>query len=270
MEKEFEKIDSYKFKSFAVNKNPSNVFNLKPLDENDIITKREKIIIQERTAKQRGLEIFPFIQEQKERKQILDKLQEEKYQQEISNRLKIIENDATKKGYEEGLKNAKEVITQEFQAEVEKKIEALNEMLRNVLSLREQIYDTQKDQILFLIKNLTKWIILRELKDDGKYIERLLEKLFLEIQTQQNFVVQVNQKDYEKMPGIMKVLEQKLGEFKNSRIVIDFDLPENGIIIDSEIGIIKSTLEGQFAVLDEIFGNILSDNKDSNDGTGKV
>ncbi|MFI5390343.1 MAG: FliH/SctL family protein [Bacteriovoracales bacterium] len=270
MEKEFEKINSYKFKSFAVNENPSNVFNLKPLDENDIITKREKITIQERSAKQRGLEIFPFIREQKERKELLEKLDEEKYQKEISNRLKIIEKDAIKKGHEEGLKIAKEEITREFQAEVEKKIETLNEMLKSSLSLREQIYNTQKDQMLFLIKSLTKWVILRELKDDGKYLERLLEQLFLEIQTQQNFVVQVNQKDYEKMPEIMKILEQKLGEFKNSRVVIDFELPENGVVIDSKIGMIKSTLEGQFAVLDQIFGNTLTDNKDSNDGTGKV
>jgi len=270
MEKEFEKINSYKFKSFAIDEIPSNVFNLKPLDENDIIKKSKKITIQEKTAKQRGLEIFPFIREQKERKQILENLEEEKYQKEISNRLKIIEKDAIKKGHEEGLKIAKEEITKEFQVEVEKKIEAINEMVRNALSLRQQIYDTQKDQILFLIKSLTKWIILRELKEDGKYIERLLEKLFLEIQTQQNFVVQVNQKDFEKMPEIMKILEQKLGEFKNSRVVIDFELPENGVIIDSENGIIKSTLNGQFTVLDEIFGNILSTNKDSNDGTGKV
>ncbi len=270
MEKEFEKFDSYKFKSFAVDENPSNVFNLKPLDENDILKKTEKITIQERSAKQRGLEIFSFIREQKERKQLLEKLEEERFQQEISKRLKIIEKDAIKQGYEEGLKIAKEEITKKFQAEGEKKIEILNEMLKNALGLREQIYNTQKDQIIFLIKSLTKWVILRELKDDGKYLERLLEKLFLEIQTQQKFVVQINQKDYEKMPGILKILEQKLGEFKNSRVVIDFELPENGVIIDSENGIIKSTLDGQFAVFDEIFGNDIATKKESNDGTGKV
>ncbi len=255
MEKQFEKITSYQFKNFLEEESQSNVFKIRNFEQEEI-ENIKKISFQEKFTKEKGLEIFPFIREQKERKEILNKLNEQKYQEEITSRLRVIQEESIKKGYEEGLKIARDEVSQEFEKNVKEKIELLNEILRNALKLREEIYNNQKDQILFLIKSLTKWVILRELKDDGQYLGKLLEKLFQEIQTQQNFVLQVNKKDFDKIPDVMKILEEKLGEFKNSRVVIDFDLPENGVIIDSENGIIKSTLESQFLVLDEIFGPI--------------
>jgi len=269
MEKESEKITPYSFKTFGDQDGFKNVYKLKPLDGLDYKEKEEKIIFQENLSKKGGLEVFPFVQEQRERKEILSKINEEKYEQEISNRLKKIEKEHIEKAYQEGLKIAKEEVAKEFQNGVEKKIESINEMLRNALNLREEIYKTQKDQILFLIKSLTEWVILRELKDDGKYLEKLLEKLFSEVQTKQNFAIQVSQKDFESMPEVMEILQKKMGEFKNSRVIIDYDLPERGVVIDSENGIVKSTLEGQFAVLDEIFGNILPLNKEIKNGTGE-
>lgn len=270
MEKELEKIVSYSFKTFGVEDEFQNVYKLKELPGLDFKNREKKISVQEQLSKNSGLEIFPFIQEQKERKEIISKINEEKYQEEINNRLKKIEKEYIDRAYQEGLKIAKEEVLREFQKEAEKKIDALNEILRNALNLRDEIYTAQKDQILFLVKSLTKWVILRELKDDGKYLEKLLEKLFSEVQTKQNFAIQVSQKDFEKMPEVMEILQKKMGEFKNSRVIIDFDLPEKGVVIDSENGIVKSTLEGQFAVLDEIFGKISPPNEETKNGTGKT
>lgn len=269
MEKEIEKIEPYAFKTFGMEDDLGNVYKLKPLEGADFKKRVEKVTFQEQLTKKGELKIFPFIQEQKERKDILNKIDEERYQNEINERLKKLEKEYIEKAYQEGLKIAKEEVLKEFQKDVEKKIDSLNEMLRDALNLREEIYKNQKDQILFLIKSLTKWVILRELKDDGKYLEKLLEKLFSEVQTKQNFAIQVSQKDFESMPEIMDILQKRMGEFKNSRVIIDYDLPEKAIVIDSENGIVRSTLEGQFAVLDEIFGKNLSTNEEIKNGNGE-
>jgi flagellar assembly protein FliH len=269
MEKEFDKITPYSFRPFGGEDNLNNLFEFKKLEIVGAKPKVEKIFFKETSAKKGELEMFPFIAEQKERKEVISKINEEKFQQEVNNRLKKIEKENFEKAYEEGLKIAKEEVKKEFEAEFSKKIESLNEILKNALDLRDEIFEDQKGQIIFLIKSLTKWVIMRELTDDGKYLEKLLEKLLTEIQAKQNFVIQVSQKDFDKMPEIIKTIEQKMGEFKNSRLAVDFDLPENGIVIDSENGMIKATLEGQFTVLDEIFGKNLLSNKELTDGTGK-
>ena len=254
MEKETGKISSYAFKQFLENEENNNVFQFKNLGQREEVSKKtERIYLQEELKKEGKLGMFPFITEQKDRKEILSKINEEKYQLEITNRLKIIEKEYIKRAYEEGLKIARTDLSKEFEEEVGKKLDSLTEMLRNALSLRDEIFRDQKDQIIFLIKSLTKWVIIKELKDDGRYLEKLLEKLIEEIQAKQNFVIQVSQKDFEKTTEILKNLEKKMGEFKNSRVIVDYDLPENGIVIDSENGMIKSTLDGQFKVLDELF-----------------
>jgi flagellar assembly protein FliH len=269
MEKQAEKITPYRFKTFGDEEKLHNLFEFKKLEKGKFKRNVEKILFQEELTKKGELEMFPFIKEQNERKEVISKINEEKFQQEVNNRLKKIEKEYIDKAYEEGLKIAREEVKKEFEIEFSKKIESLNEMLKSALDLRDEIFENQKGQIIFLIKSLTKWVIMRELTDDGKYLEKLLEKLLTEIQAKQNFIIQVSQKDFEKMPEIIKIIEQKMGEFKNSRLAVDFDLAENAIIIDSENGMIKATLEGQFAVLDEIFGKNLSFNKELNDGTGK-
>lgn len=269
MEKEFEKITPYSFKAFGGDEKLNNLFEFKKLEKDGVKSKVEKIVFQEKLSKKGELEMFPFISEQRNRKEVISKINEEKFQQEINSRLKKIEKENIEKAYVEGLKIAREEVKKEFEIEFSKKIESLNEILKNALDLRDEIFENQKGQIIFLIKSLTKWVIMRELTDDGKYLEKLLEKLLTEIQAKQNFVIQVSQKDFDKMPEIIKTIEQKMGEFKNSRLAVDFDLPENGIVIDSENGMIKATLEGQFAALDEIFGKNLLSNKELIDGTGK-
>ena len=107
-----------------------------------------------------------------------------------------------------------------------------------------------------MIRNMTKWIILRELKEDGAYLERLLEKLIIELQARQNLLIQVNKNDFSHMPEILQVVQQRLGTLNNVRLEVDFDISPNGITIESENGIITGTLETQFKNLDKLFESV--------------
>ena len=103
------------------------------------------------------------------------------------------------------------------------------------------------------ILNLTKWVILRELKDDGEYVHRLLEKLITEIQTKSNILIQIDERSFRDMPDILEVVEERLGSLSNVRLEKDFDIDGPGIVLESDNGIINGTLKEQFNNLDKLF-----------------
>ncbi len=122
---------------------------------------------------------------------------------------------------------------------------------------QEEILSNQKEEMYHLLKNLAKWIVLRELNNDGKYIERLLEKLLLEMQVRNNLLIQVNAAEFSQMPEVLEYIQGRLGEMKNVRVEIDSSVKTKGIVIESENGIINATLEEQFKSLDKLFEDVL-------------
>ena len=136
-------------------------------------------------------------------------------------------------------------------------------MINDVLKTQEDILNSQKKQIYETVKNLTKWIILRELSDDGRYLERLLIKLIKELQTTSKLQVKVNQKYFEDMPDILEVVQSQLGELDSVRVEVDYDIDSPGFIVECENGIINGTLEQQYKALDKLFESVgLSDGEE--------
>jgi len=95
------------------------------------------------------------------------------------------------------------------------------------------------------------------LKEDGAYVERLLEKLLLEMQARQNLLIQVSQNDFKSMPEVLQHVQSRLGELKNVRVEIDSDIHSKGMIIQSDNGIVNATMEEQFKNLDKVFEDVL-------------
>ena len=190
----------------------------------------------------------------------INKLEEEEFERrvedEVHRRVSLIEEDAFNKGFEEGVNQGKEEVYQQTIAATEEKLEALTEMISEALQMKAEIVENQKIEIYETIRNLTKWVILRELKDDGQYVERLLEKLIVEMQTKSNILIQVNKNHFEGMEEILAHIEQKVGTLSNVRIESDFDINDQGIIIESENGIINGTMEQQFKNLDKLFESV--------------
>src|SRR5690606_28972709 len=123
---------------------------------------------------------------------------------------------------------------------------------------QEEILLAQKKEMYHLLRNLSKWIILRELKDDGQYVERLLEKLLYETQSRNNLLIQVNSQDFAQMEDVLAHLQAKLGELKNVRVEIDPHVLTRGIVVESENGIINATMEEQFKSLDKLFDEVIA------------
>ncbi|MGZ3786885.1 MAG: FliH/SctL family protein [Bacteriovorax sp.] len=259
-------VTDYKFHNFSdedIEANKVTLFEFKPLLSNaQTIAKKEfqKIIKDERThAKHSQFKINPIVEKYRGLKDQEEQEYQEAVEKEVARRISEIQDDAFKAGFEEGVNQGREEIFNEMRSVVDQKLENFSQMVTEVLKTQEDIVTRQKKEIYHLLKNLSKWIILRELKDDGTYVERLLEKLLLEIQARQNLLIQVNSNDFSGMPEVLTHVQSRLGELKNVRVEIDSAIASKGMIIESDNGIINASMEEQFKSLDKLFEDVLVD-----------
>ena len=263
MAEQKETIENYEFQSFTTSHAKNGEvedFSFQDLaDISPALAKKNsnRAKLERFSAEEKNFVISPIV---KEHRGLLDQEKEERESKilgEVSRRVETIKEQAYEEGFQEGVEAGKQDVFNQTKAESEDKLNILGEMINEVLVVKESIITNQKDEIYKLVRNLTKWIILRELKDDGEYITRLLEKLIVEAQTNSNLLIQVNQKQFDLMPEVLESVEAVLGKLDNVRVEVDYDISEQGIVIDSDNGIIKGTLEQQFSHLDKLFHSVL-------------
>ena len=264
MVKQITGVEEYKFKNFTDEDSEPDrvtVFEFKPLfGAGHAIAKSEfqKVIKEERTfAKQSQFKVNPIVEKYRGLKDQEEQEYLEAVEKEVVRRISEIQDEAFKAGFDEGVNQGREEIFNEMRSVVDQKLDNFTQMVTEVLKTQDDILAQQKKEIYVLLKNLTKWIIIRELKEDGKYIERLLEKLLLEIQARNNLLIQVNPTDFGGMPEILAHVQSRLGELKNVRVEIDSAILTSGMIVESDNGIINATMEEQFTSLDKLFEDVL-------------
>jgi flagellar assembly protein FliH len=265
MVKALGEVTEYQFHSFnEVEEGADSVklFEFKPLlSAAQTVEKSEfqKIIKNEREhAKSTQFKVNPIVEKFRGLRDQEDREYEDRVEVEVKRRIQEIQDEAFKNGFEEGVNQGREEVFMQMRNSVDQKLENFSQMITAVLSTQEDILANQKTEMYHLLRNLSKWIVLRELQDDGKYIERLLEKLLLEMQVRNNLLIQVNPEDFSTMPEVLEHLQARLGDMKNVRIEIDSSVTTRGIIVESENGIINATMEEQFKSLDKLFEDVLS------------
>ena len=181
--------------------------------------------------------------------------EEEIIEQEIQKRLEGVREEAFEKGYQEGKVKGENDVYEQSRTDAREKLDRLGEMIEEVLKSKIKLIKEEKSQICGLLQALTKWIILRELHNDGDYLKRLLDALSQEIGNGSELVVYVDEKNFKDMPEFIDYTKEKLSAFKNVKVEVGYDMDGPGIIICSESEIISGTLEDQLKSLEKVFSS---------------
>lgn len=232
-----------------------NEFEMKPLAEAAQLKNNltDEIIRQEREYEAAtSFSIDPIVKEHRGLKNQEDEDYEKAVAEEVARRLEELSQQAYQQGLSDGRAAGMEKAYEEALKIHEENIIKLQQMVEDLNVTRQEILENSKDEGYKLIKNLTKWIVLKEV-EDKKYIQRLLEKLILEMNTKSNLLIKVDNETLKFMPEIIETVEQKLGSLTNVRVEAHDDMNGKGIILESENGIIDGTLEAQFASIDKLF-----------------
>lgn len=180
---------------------------------------------------------------------------EQSVNEEVARRLELVKQQAFEEGFTAGQSEGQEQAYNEAVVHYQDRIEVLASFIDEVTLERKKLMDDSRDNGYKLIKNLTKWVVLKEV-EDKEYIGRLLEKLILEINTKSNLLIRVNQEDFSSMPEVVEMVEAKLGKMTNVRVEVDQDMKERGIVLESEVGVIDASLQAQLASIDKLFESV--------------
>lgn len=264
MVKEVLGVTEYTFAAFNSSEDEADVvrtFEFAPLFNNSQTANREDfqktIKIERSNAHKSQFKVNALVEKHRGFKEQEDAEYEARVRAEVELRVSAIQDEAFKAGFNEGVNQGREEIFNEMRSVVDQKLDNFSQMVTDILKTQEDLLELQKKEIYGLIKNLSKWVILRELKDDGLYLERLFEKLLLEIQARNNLLILVSANDFKGMPEILQHVEARLGQLKNVRIEIDSSVTASGMIVESDNGIINATMEEQFKSLDKLFEDIV-------------
>lgn len=257
--KQIPEVEEYEFSLFQeTTMKPGEIgefqFNdIETLTPESIETHKKVISLERKQAEKTNFSISPIVREHRGFIDQEDEEREKRIQDEVRKRIEKIKDDAFQSGYEEGLESGQKEVFNQLKAATEEKVALVSDMVEETIRCKQDLLAEEKIQTYKIVKNLVKWITLKEIKEDDNYVIRLLEKLITELQTKSNLLIMVNQAKFEKMPEILKIVEDKLGTLQNVRVETDYDIKGPGLIVESENGILNGTLTEQFRSLDKLF-----------------
>jgi flagellar assembly protein FliH len=253
-------VEKYTFQDFSATSLLSDkdvqVYELKELTQNTTARKNEmsKIIKVERQhAAEQGFTISPLVSKFRgiDAQELEEK--EARIKTEVDEQFSVVKDQGFKSGYDAGFEKGREEVYSQMRETASEQLSLLSDMITRVLNVEAQLLLNQKTQVYQLICNLSKWVCLKEVSQDDKYVERLLEKIINELQTKDNLLIQVSKDHFEKMPGVVEILQEKLGKFTNVRIEVDYKINDKGIIVETANSLIDGTLEQQLKGIDKLF-----------------
>lgn len=175
---------------------------------------------------------------------------------EVQRRLNAVQEKAYAEGVEQGKEDGKAQAYEEHQAKLGAELENFSQVLTELSSQSKSMIEEERHNIYEFIKRFTKWIVLKEI-DEKVYLEKLLEKLILELNAKKNLIIKVGKNNFQAMPEILTAVEARLGQLQNTRIEIVPEIQHPGIILESDNGLIDGSLEGVFGNIDRIFEQVL-------------
>lgn len=271
------KVSDYQFQAFEKNVesvNGAKDFEFIDFDKDSPLKKTEhqKIIKAERgAAAENHFEIAPIVQEHRGIVEQENKEREQRIQEEVERRIAATKEEAYQEGFNEGAEQGRKEVIEQTKHEVEDKLSLLTDMINRVLNAEQDMIERYKREIFTLTRSLTKWVILRELKDDNDYLRRLLDKLILEINSKSNLLIKVGKAHFENMPEVLEQVEASLGKLKNIRLEVDDELDNKGLIVESDNGIINASLKQQFKGISHLFESLgVSTEDEQQDGENEV
>lgn len=181
---------------------------------------------------------------------------ETRINQQVEQRLRETREKAYREGIEKGRLEGSDAALREAMARHEAQIEQMEGMVAELRQQCEERLERHRYDIYEMSKRLLKWLVLKEVQDEG-YLPKLLEKLVLEMNQRHNLIIRVNQADFAAMPALLEALEKRIGALPNVRIEPHMEMKGRGIVLETENGILAATPDDLHATIDKLYESVV-------------
>lgn len=180
----------------------------------------------------------PLSIEQEERRAI-----EERVQATVTELAAKAKEEASQLGYQDGLAKGHEEAFVKFKQEAEARMQRFEALMAELENARQEILRANERFLISLVIRISRMVILRELKTDENYIQRLAADLIERVGVRENIKVRISPEDSETLGMLKDGIEKSLGAMKNLSIEVDSKVPQGGCSIETQWNAIDATID---------------------------
>lgn len=256
------KIEKFEFNQFSVKTGEQNIvkaFNFNKIDPQNPsrpVIDSDTIRIERNLASKHDFKVDSRVKQYRG----LQNQEEEDFQNRLDEALKAKYEELSKKAYAEGLEEGRIAGKEEALSLASETLDInlvkMAETIEQIKLQKDDLLLAHKNDIQDVIKNIAKWVALKEIKDDEtNYLQKLLSNLIAEINSKNSLSLKVSQSTYDLMPEVISAVEKKVGTLENVKCEISIEIQNEGIILESSNGIVDASIESQFSMIDKIFNS---------------
>ncbi len=249
--KSLEKPEGIRIQSFK----PRDFSSREPTDYSQVKEKFGSFAVTDKDLKEpksSRFELYP------ESKKLLGVDREERGQvqevirQEVEGQIQALKDSAYQEGFSKGLSEGREQGLNEMKAVYEPKIELISEALLSLEQSKQKVFESTRSALIELVFQMTKQIILREIKHEPDYVSRLVSELVERMGIKESVRVVIHPELLDQIESIKSSIRERFSELKNIQIEARSDVPLGGCRIESEWSRVDATLEHQFQAIESI------------------
>lgn len=173
----------------------------------------------------------------------------------VDSQVKKIEKEvreaARKEGFDSGFEQGRKDAIQKFKEESQSHLERLNAFLESCEGAKTEIFQENEKFLIDLVFQISKTLLLKELKEDREYVSRLARDVIEKIGVKENITLKISPEEQESISFLKEDLTQTLGEMRNFNIEVGSHIQMGGCEIETEWNSIDARIETQLAGINQ-------------------
>jgi flagellar assembly protein FliH len=169
--------------------------------------------------------------------------------QEVEKQISLLSEQAQKEGYESGYKSGSDEANAQVVANSHVHFERLNALFLSLDGVKDDMLRANEKILIDLIFQISKSILLRELKLDREYVVRLASSIIERLGVRDHVKIKVNKEDLQEVNILKERIQAKVGELRNLQILESDEVVLGGCKVESELAAVDATIETQLEAM---------------------
>ncbi|RME17670.1 MAG: hypothetical protein D6797_02060 [Bdellovibrio sp.] len=197
--------------------------------------------IQELSEKS-DFQMDPLVAEQVGLSELNRKKITEKVEKEALERLKEVEEKAYQEGYNLGLEEGKKEAFEKHKAEIQQRIEFIDQILKKFDILKEELVNNNEAEIIQLVHELACQISYSEISEKPEIILNVIKSVLKETQGEEEIRIYLSPQDYSFLKESRKKLGKELADLERVGFEESENIEPGGCVLESKYGSVDASL----------------------------
>ena len=218
-------------------------FEYKPKELSKEVSEVARNFVDVDAFRSTDFKLSELIAEQSGISALKDSAQQDKINSQVLERLKSVQEDAYKQGYDLGLIEGTEKAFQENKAELEKRLHAVDKILKKMEELRSQLLLNYEAELVTLVFQVAQRLALKDLEEHREAVVEIITGVVGDLQSDEKILIHLSPEDALFIETLNERAEEKVAWMERTKLIHDDKIKPGGCMIETSYGTVDATVE---------------------------